>query len=129
MTSSRERGSVTALVLGLVATFVVCAGLVVDGGRVVSAYLTVADIAENAARSGTQELQSLRSGHPKLEPQRAARAAERYLRLAGVSGKVSFQGNIIIVTADRSVSFSLLRLIGLMGTRVSAVRHAEPMTQ
>ena len=62
MNQSTERGSISALVLGLTITFMLCAGLVVDGGRVVSRYLELADIAENAARSGSQELRSLRSG-------------------------------------------------------------------
>lgn len=129
MNQSTERGSISALVLGLTITFILCAGLVVDGGRVVSRYLELADIAENAARSGSQELRSLRSGNPTVDPVRATRAAERFLEVHAVSGVVSIEGNLVIVSVDGPVRFSLLNLVGLSATSVSVSRSAEPVTQ
>ena len=129
MNQSTERGSISALVLGLTITFMLCAGLVVDGGRVVSRYLELADIAENAARSGSQELRSLRSGNPTVDLVRATRAAEWFLEAHAVSGVVSIEGNLVIVSVDGPVRFSLLNLVGLSTTSVSVSRSAEPVTQ
>ena len=57
-----QDGVVSAFVVGLLMTFIACAGLGVDGGRLVSVRLTLADHAENAARLAAQELTSLRTG-------------------------------------------------------------------
>ncbi|MTH90500.1 MAG: hypothetical protein F2939_02560, partial [Actinobacteria bacterium] len=62
-----QDGVVTAFVVGLLMTFIVCAGLGVDGGRLVAARLTLADHAENGARLAAQELTSLRTGSPKID--------------------------------------------------------------
>jgi len=129
MNFSAERGSVSALVLGLVTSFMLCAGLVVDGGRVVARYLESADIAENAARSGSQELRSLRSGEPTIDPPRATRAAHRYLESQGVTGLVSIEGNSVVVSVEQRVRFSLLSLIGLSAKEIAVTRSAEPIIQ
>ena len=129
MNLSAERGSISALVLGLVTSFMLCAGLVVDGGRVVARYLESADIAENAARSGSQELRSLRSGEPTIDPSRATRAAHRYLESQGVTGLVSIEGNSVVVSVEQRVRFSLLSLIGLSVKDVAVTRSAEPVIQ
>lgn len=129
MNFSAERGSISALVLGLVTSFMLCAGLVVDGGRVVARYLESADIAENAARSGSQELRSLRSGEPTIDPSRATRAAHRYLESQGVTGLVSIEGNSVVVSVEQRVRFSLLSLIGLSAKEIAVTRSAEPVIQ
>jgi Flp pilus assembly protein TadG len=129
MNFSAERGSISALVLGLVTSFMLCAGLVVDGGRVVARYLESADIAENAARSGSQELRSLRSGEPTIDPPRATRAAHRYLESQGVTGLVSIEGNSVVVSVEQNVRFSLLSLIGLSAKEIAVTRSAEPVIQ
>lgn len=61
-----QDGVVTAFVVGLLMTFIVCAGLGVDGGRLVAVRLSLADHAENAARLAAQELTSLRTDRQKL---------------------------------------------------------------
>lgn len=129
MNFSAERGSISALVLGLVTSFMLCAGLVVDGGRVVARYLESADIAENAARSGSQELRSLRSGEPTIDSPRATRAAHRYLESQGVTGLVSIEGNSVVVSVEQRVQFSLLSLIGLLAKEIAVTRSAEPVIQ
>ena len=129
MNFSAERGSISALVLGLVTSFMLCVGLVVDGGRVVTRYLESADIAENAARSGSQELRSLRSGEPTIDPSRATRAAHRYLESQGVTGLVSIEGNSVVVSVEQNVRFSLLSLIGLSAKEIAVTRSAEPVIQ
>lgn len=127
--TTRENGSITALVVGLVATFIACAALVFDGGRIVSYYLRYADLAGNAARSGSQEIRSLRSGDPKIDPARAERAAHQYLNQLGVSGRVEIAKNTVIVTIDGVVEFQLLKLIGLSSTSIAVTRSAGPVIQ
>jgi len=123
-----ESGSISAFVVGMVLTLMSCSALVIDGGNVVAQYLRYADLAENAARSGTQELRSLRSGSPTIDSTRARQAALTYLASHGVSGEVDVQNNFIVVTIRASVGFVLLNLIGLRETSIAVTRSAEPVT-
>ena len=126
---STESGSITAFVLGLLSAFIACMALVVDGGNVVSNYLAHADIAENAARFGSQEVTSLRSGDPLLHRDRASRAAHSYLERHGGSGTVTVEDNVLTVHVYGDVQFVLLKLIGLSSTTVAVKRSAEPVVQ
>ena len=128
MNQVSESGTISAFVVGIVLTLMSCSALVVDGGNVVAQYLRHADLAGNAARSGTQELRSLRSGSPTIDPTRARRAAMTYLASHGVTGEVDVQDNSIVVTIRTSVEFVLLNLIGLRNTSITVVRTAEPVT-
>ena len=76
-----ECGVISAFVLGLMMTFVVCAGLGVDGGRLVANHIELADHAENAARVGAQELTDLRTGEPTIDPNQARYSVSNYLAL------------------------------------------------
>lgn len=122
-----DAGSVSAFAVGVVLSLMSCGALVVDGGNVVSQYLRYADLAENAARSGTQELRSLRSGNPTIDPSPARRAALSYLASRGVEGDVVVRDNTIVVTVRATVDFVLLDVIGLRGTSVTVTRSAEPV--
>jgi len=122
-----ESGSISAFVVGIVLTLMSCSALVVDGGNVVSQYLRYADLAENAARSGTQELRSLRSGNPTVDPEPARQAALAYLASRGLRGDVIARDNSIVVTVRAEVPFALLSLIGLRGTLITVTRSAEPV--
>jgi Flp pilus assembly protein TadG len=127
--NSTESGSITAFVLGLFSALIVCMALVVDGGNVVSHYLSHADIAENAARFGIQEVTSLRSGDPLLHRNSASRVALNYLERHGVSGTVTVEDNVLTVHVYGRVQFVLLKLIGLSSTTVAVKRSAEPVVQ
>jgi Flp pilus assembly protein TadG len=128
MTRTIESGSVTAFVVGIVLTIFTCGALVVDGGRIVREYLRFADLAENAARSGSQELRSLRSGDPSVDPARATQAARQYLSRYGVSGDVRVADGEVIVSITAQVEFGLLKIIGLDQTEVTATRIAMPVS-
>ena len=80
--SRDDRGTITAFVVMLTMTFVACAGLAVDGGRLVAAKVQLADQAENAARAGTQEITALRTGDPKVDVDKAIMTAEDFMRLS-----------------------------------------------
>ena len=124
-----QDGVVTAFVVGLLMTFIVCAGLGVDGGRLVTVRLTLADHAENAARLAAQELTSLRTGSPKIDQQGAHRLALRYLNDNNLSGQISTSAISISVTVSQTVEMSILQLFGARDHLISVTRRVEPRDQ
>lgn len=126
-TRSADRGSVSAFVVMLVTTFLVCAGLAVDGARLVAAHVSAADHAENAARVGAQEVVQIRAGAPQLDPARAAAAAHAYLRARGRHGTVAVTSTRITVTVTEHREFGLLSLVGISGRSTTATRSADPV--
>lgn len=126
---SRDTGSISAFVVVITMTVLACAGLAVDGARVVGAKVSAADEAENAARAGAQELTSLRGGGaPQLDPVRARAAAETYLAADGLSGDVTVAGDRVTVTVRTTVSTTLLRLVGISTKTVTATRSSAPVS-
>ena len=124
-----QDGVVSAFVVGLLMTFIACAGLGVDGGRLVSVRLTLADHAENAARLAAQELTSLRTGSPKIDQSGAHRLALRYLHDNNLSGDISTSANSVSVTVSQTVEMSILRLFGARDHLISVTRRVEPRDQ
>ncbi len=123
-----DSGSITAFVVMLLMTFVACAGLAVDGGRMVAAKVQLADQAENAARAGTQEITSLRTGDPRIDPERAISTAQDFMIRHQIRGQVSATALEVTVTTSRVVSMSLLGLFGVGSRLMSAQRSARPVT-
>jgi Flp pilus assembly protein TadG len=121
-----ESGVVSAFVIGLMMTFVVCAGLGVDGGRLVANRMELADHAENAARVGAQELTDLRTGEPTLDENQARNSASNYLATNNVEGEVSTTSNSVTVTVNRDVQMSLLKLFGATNHQITVTRTAKP---
>lgn len=126
-TRNNDEGSITALVVVLAMTFVACAGLAVDGGRLVAAKVELGDHAENAARVGAQEVTSLRSGSPEINESKAVYAANEYLSTHGIDGEVQVDNNDVIVRVSRYIPMTLLSLFGVSGKTLSAQRSATPV--
>ena len=124
-----QDGVVTAFVVGLLMTFICCAGLGVDGGRLVAVRLTLADHAENAARLAAQELTSLRTGSPKIDQQAANRSASRYFSDNNLTGDISTSANSVSVTVSQTVEMSILKLFGARDHLISVTRRVEPRDQ
>ncbi|HRE03618.1 MAG TPA: pilus assembly protein TadG-related protein, partial [Ilumatobacteraceae bacterium] len=103
---------------------IACAGLVFDGGRLVSAKISAADHADNAARAGAQAV-SVGSGGPLIDPLEAHRRAQAYLSSAGVSGTVVATPTGVSVTVTAPVPMTLLAVAGVGTKTVSAPRSAE----
>jgi Flp pilus assembly protein TadG len=120
-----EAGSVSALVVGLVMTFIACAGLAVDGGRMVAAKIQASDMAENAARTGAQALTGIRLGVPRIEPRSARRLAAAYLSSVGAAGSVEASQQEVCVTIRKSKEMTLLSLVGVSPKTVVATRCAR----
>ncbi|MBE1533722.1 TadE/TadG family type IV pilus assembly protein [Actinomadura algeriensis] len=77
-TGSRDRGTVSLYVVLFTPVVFLLAGLLVDGGLAIHARQRAADMAEQAARAGANEidLDALRaSGDPVVDPGRARAAA------------------------------------------------------
>jgi len=125
----QEEGVVTAFVVGLLMTFIVCAGLGVDGGRLVAARLTLADHAENAARFAAQELVSLRTGSPKIDQQAARRLAMQYFADNQLNGEVAVSAESVTITVSQTIEMSLLQLFGARDHLISVTRRVEPRSQ
>ena len=121
-----EDGVVSAFVVGLMMTFIVCAAFGVDGGRLVAARLELADHAENAARIGAQEITDLRSGSPKIDQNLAQSSSTTYLVDQDLNYSVSVSSNSVTVTAIREVEMTLLKLFGVRNHTISVTRTAEP---
>jgi Flp pilus assembly protein TadG len=121
-----ESGVVSAFVIGLMMTFVVCAGLGVDGGRLVANRMELADHAENAARVGAQELTDLRTGEPTLDENQARNSASNYLATNNVEGEVLITSNSVTVTVSRDVQMLLLKLFGATNHQITVTRTAKP---
>lgn len=106
-----------------------CAGLVIDGARVVGAKVSAADHAENAARVGAQQVVALRDGQWAIDPVRASNSAKAYLGSHGIAGTVVVSANHITVTVRSTVSTTLLRLVGVSSKTVTATRSSDPISQ
>ena len=126
--STDDCGSITAFVVILAMTFVACAGLAVDGGRLVAAKVQLADQAENTARAGTQEITGLRTGDPKVDVGKAISTAQVFMTLHQIHGQVSATEFEVTVTTTRVVPMSLLKLFGVGSRLISAQRSARPVT-
>lgn len=126
---TRERGSVTAFVVGIVTSLVALAGLVHDGGRLVAAHVRAADQAAGAARAGAQEVTGIRAGHVVIDIPAAAHSARRHVATLGAQGRVEVTPYGVTVTVRVPVGFALLSLVGLEGREVSATRTAVVVRQ
>jgi hypothetical protein len=121
-----DGGTITAFVVGLLGIFVASAGLAIDSGRVVASHLRAADVAENAARTASQEITGIRSGRWYLDPARARSSALAVLVAEGMTGVVAVAPRRVTVTATTTVTPTLLRLFGVGDRPVRATRSAEP---
>lgn len=102
MKGSDDRGSVSAFVAVIAIALVAVAGLVYDGGQILTAQARARDLAANAARAGAQEidLDTLRADQQVvLDPDRASAAALDYLAAHGAIGSVNVSGSRVTVTA------------------------------
>ena len=122
---ARDAGSISVFVIGLVMSFMVSAGLALDGGRLVSARVAVADHAENAARIGAQQVGAMRSGARILQSGPARIAVLQYLRLQGLTGEVVVRDRTVTVTTRITQPTTFLQLVGVNERTVSATRTAE----
>ena len=124
-----DKGSISAFVVVMTLIVIVCAGLAVDGARIIGTKVGAADHAENAARIAAQELASVHGGELALDPARAQAAGEAYLAAHGLQGSVSATAERVVVTVSQTVSMTLLNLVGISTKTVTATRSSAPVSQ
>ena len=103
-----ESGQATAFIVVMTAAFLLCLGLVFDGGGVLRADTRAHLLAQEAARAGVQHIdwQDYRSGAQQvsLDPIAAGAAARAFLADSGTTGTVSVEGDTVTVTEDTPVA-------------------------
>jgi Flp pilus assembly protein TadG len=110
-----ERGSFSLLIAVLGIALLVAIGLVVDGGR----YITAAQLADNAAgeagRAAGQHItgQAVTGQAPQADAARAVQAAQNYLAAAGVDGTVTVAGDEITISTTVRREPVLLTVAGV----------------
>ena len=141
---SGENGAVAVLVLMLTPMLLALGGLVLDGGRAISARQQAANLAEQAARAGadTLDVSALRAdGTNTLDQAAATAAACRYVTLteptwhctatvtftSGVSGS-GRAGEQLGVTVTGRTRTVLLGLVGINTIRVGGQASARAAT-
>jgi Flp pilus assembly protein TadG len=112
----------------VVAALVACAGLAVDGGRILAARRQATAVAASAARRASQELAyaALADGRAAIDPERATAAAEAYLASAGATGSVAASPEQVTVTVTVTASTVVLGAFGIGSRSVTATRSAAP---
>jgi hypothetical protein len=126
----RDRGSLLPFTAVVVAALVACAGLALDGGKILAARREASAVAAAAARRGSQELawRDAVGGRAGLDPARARAAAESYLAQAHVGGSAVATPDGVRVTAVVSAPTVVLHAFGVGPKAVTATRSATPFT-
>ena len=124
--SSDETGGITVFVALMAVALFALAGLVLDGGRAMSAQQAAQDEAEQAARSGAAALSvsALRTGAVRLDPQTAVADAVAYTVAAGHPGTATVVGNGVEVHIQYRVPTDILGMVGIGTLPVSASARA-----
>lgn len=123
-----EDGAITVFVVALALAFMMVAGLVYDGGRVLVARRLAHDVADNAARAGAQavDLDALRGGGVvALAPLEAEIAARDYLADVGHDGDVAVTADRIAVTVSVTAPMVLLQIGGVPDRMVTGRGEAR----
>ena len=129
-TAAADRGSVLPFTATVVAALLACAGLTVDGGRLLGARRQAVGIAAAAARRGSQELgwRDAATGRAALDPARAEAMAESYLVQVGVRGSAKATPEEVSVTVIIDEPTVILGMFGVGPKRVTATRVAAPFS-
>ncbi|WP_242903189.1 TadE/TadG family type IV pilus assembly protein [Actinomadura terrae] len=133
--SGRERGSVAMYVVLFTPVVFMLAGLLVDGGLAIHARQRAADMAEQAARAGANEIdtEALRdTGRPVLAPDRARTAACDLLdayRDQVAASRCDATEQQVSVTVEIRVEPQFLGIIpGFGAFQMSSSATAHPVT-
>lgn len=125
-----ERGAVTAFVVVFTVALLFVAGLVIDGGFVLSARRQAIVEAEAAARAGAQEV--VLTGRPGnavyIDPIAAEQAVNTYLSSTGHFGTTSIDGDTVSVEVSFSRPMTILGLGGLWSVTVHGRGSANGAT-
>ena len=125
-----ESGQLTVFVAGMAMTLVLVAGLLVDGGSVLSARQQAVNDAFEAARAGAESLDpgELRAnGTVVVDPTAAVAAATAYLSSIGKHGTVTVNANAVTVTVTFSHPLAILSAVGVGPVPIRGSATATPV--
>jgi Flp pilus assembly protein TadG len=133
-----DRGTLSLFVVMLVPAVVLMAGLLVDGGIAINAKERAADVAQQAARAGADDLDvaNLRQGNVQLAPDACGVALAFVPKYQGIgavgNGCFVTNGNlevapVITVSAKVVVHSQILGLVGLGTFTETASGSASPV--
>ncbi|MEV0093716.1 pilus assembly protein TadG-related protein [Streptomyces sp. NPDC050738] len=118
-----DRGQVTAFVVIAVAGLWLLAGIVVDGGLALASKARALDVAQEAARTGAQQLDVGRlreSDRVRLLQGKAEQAAMTYVAGTRDKGSATVRGDRVTVRVTHRQPTQVLQLIGVSELTVSA---------
>jgi Flp pilus assembly protein TadG len=124
----RDDGQVTPFVVIMTVTVLLCAGLVIDGSRILAARRQAADVAAGAARAGAQavSVDELRATNRHvLDPGRARDAAYAYLELTGRPGTVEVAADTVTVHVEITTPMVILGVAGIVERTVTGTESAR----
>lgn len=119
---AKERGSISGLVVCLVAACMAVVGLSLESGRMVHAYGELASLSASAARIGGQEISGIQDGSIYIDRPRALEAMRRYLQVHRENGEFQIGTTSVSVTLHRTVGTGFLRILGISSRTVSVTR-------
>lgn len=106
-----DEGSITIFIAVLGLSFLMAAGLALDGARKLGGLSEARDLADNAARTCSQAVDDVAfrsSGVPTLAPAAAQTRALSYLASTGNTGTVNVAGTQCTVTVTLTISTRFL---------------------
>lgn len=127
-TTSEDRGQVTAFIVGTVLALLLFAGLVVDGGLALAGKARALDTAQEAARTGAQQLDIAELRHNQaiqLKPGHAAQTARAYVTSTGDTGTAHVRGDKVTVHVTHRQRTQILQLIGIHTLTLTATATAQ----
>lgn len=108
--------------------------IVVDGGLALAAKAQALDVAQEAARTGAQQLDIARlrsADEVRLQTARAAAAARHHVAATGDTGTAHVQADAVTVEVTHRQPTQILQLVGLRTLTVHATgtAHAQRTTR
>jgi hypothetical protein len=126
--SRNERGTITVFVVSMTTALLLVAGLVLDGGRIISARREADAVAAAAARAGAQGIDEIglrkTNGAPIGNLDAQARV-HRYLAGTDFTGSANVSGEMISVNVHRTQQLSILSLAGLYSASIKGTGSAR----
>lgn len=125
-----DQGQATAFVVGIFAALWLFAGIVVDGGLALAGKAEALDVAQEAARTGAQQLdvgRLRRAGEVQVARGEAAAAARAYVVSTGDRGTAVVKGDSVTVQVVHRQHAQILQVIGVrtLTMHATATAHAE----
>ncbi|MFC5928611.1 hypothetical protein D6T64_21580 [Cryobacterium melibiosiphilum] len=126
-----ERGSASIAFVMIVLTLVVVIGLVVDGAGKIQANERAGQVAASAARAATNSVsgETVLSGALALNRDAAQAAALAYVDAAGMTGTVTFDGEIVNVAVATEYATKFVSLIGITSLPGGGQASAQLITE